>query len=130
MGAIVVIGVLTHAKAFTMRSVSLVATGILLFSPDSLFSVSFQLSFIAVMGLVAVFAIIPYKKGIRAMGYRVCIASSVAMLVTLPFSAYHFGTVAVYSVGANMLAVPMMAVSIAPLLMVSVFEYILMGTGV
>ena len=129
MGAIVVIGVLTHAKAFTMRSVSLVATGILLFSPDSLFSVSFQLSFIAVMGLVAVFAIIPYKKGIRAMVYRVCIASSVAMLVTLPFSAYHFGTVAVYSVGANMLAVPMMAVSIAPLLMVSVFEYILMGTG-
>ncbi len=129
MGAIVVLGVLTHGKAFTIRSVSVVASAILLFTPESLFSVSFQLSFMAVLGLVAVFSYIRYNRGIWAMAYHVFVASTVAMLVTLPFSAYHFGTVAIYSVLANMIAVPMMAVAIVPLLMVSVFEYVLFGSG-
>ncbi len=129
MGAIVVLGVLTHRKSFTIRSVSIVASLILLIQPESLFSVSFQLSFIAVLGLVAVFSYVPARRGVRAMIYHVCIASIVAMCVTLPFSAYHFGTVAVYSVLANMVAVPMMALCIAPLLLVSVFEYMILHTG-
>lgn len=129
MGAIVVLGVLSSRKSFTIRSVSLAATLILIVSPASIFSPSFQLSFSAVLGLVAVFQFVSYKHSIFGVFTHIILASTVAMVVTLPFSAYHFGTIAVYSVLANIFAVPFMSTILAPLLMMSVLEFCLLGTG-
>ena len=74
--------------------------------PESLFSVSFQLSFIAVFALVGMFQV--YKHKIKAFGFflGVVISSFVVQIVTMPFIVYHFGLVSIYSVLANVIAIP------------------------
>ena len=51
--SIVLIAVLLDRPALTMRNVALAALLILIVSPESLFDPSFQMSFAAVVGLVA-----------------------------------------------------------------------------
>jgi predicted membrane metal-binding protein len=53
MMSIVLIAVMLDPPALTMRNVALAALAILVVAPESLFDVSFQMSFAAVVGLVA-----------------------------------------------------------------------------
>jgi competence protein ComEC len=53
MMSIVLIAVMLDRPAITMRNVALAALAILVVAPESLFDVSFQMSFAAVIGLVA-----------------------------------------------------------------------------
>ena len=130
MASLVVLGVLTYRRVFTMRSVALVASLILLLQPESLFTPSFQLSFGAVIGLVGVYEVWTFKRrGVFAFLYGVLLSSVVAMLATTPFAIYHFGTVGTYSVLANMFAIPLMGFVVVPSLMIGVFESLLFGTG-
>ena len=131
MASLVVLGVLTYRRVFTMRSVALVASLILLLQPESLFTPSFQLSFGAVAGLVGVYEMGTFKRrGVYAFLHGVLLSSLVAMLATTPFAIYHFGTVGTYSVLANMFAIPLMGFVVVPSLMIGVFESLLFGTGV
>jgi competence protein ComEC len=53
MMSIVLVAVMLDRPALTMRNVALAALAILVVAPESLFDVSFQMSFAAVVGLVA-----------------------------------------------------------------------------
>ena len=55
MMGVVMIAILLDRPAITMRNVALAALAILAFSPESLFDPSFQMSFAAVIGLVAAY---------------------------------------------------------------------------
>ncbi|MBS1103435.1 ComEC/Rec2 family competence protein [Gluconobacter sp. Dm-62] len=125
MASIVTLAIVTGRRVLSMRSLSIVALLILLVSPVSVVDVSFQMSFAAVMGLIAGYAALrePLMR-LRGEGqwYRVvasyCAAltltSLLAGLATLPVSMAHFGTLQPWFVLANLVAVPLAAVWIMP----------------
>lgn len=117
------VGILLDRVAITMRLVAITAVVLLVLTPESLLGVSFQMSFAAVVALVAV-----YERGRgwlsagqggllrRAWVYFVAVAvtSLVAGAATGFFAAFHFNNVATWGLITNMAAVPIMSVVIMP----------------
>jgi competence protein ComEC len=125
MVAIVFLAVLVDRNPLSMRLVAVAATVVLLLRPESLLSVSFQMSFAAVLCLIAA-----YEAGWRRLAawrreagwwrapavYVVGVALStiVAGAATAPFALFHFQQTALYSLAANLVAVPATALWIMP----------------
>ncbi|MCH7941731.1 MAG: ComEC family competence protein [Proteobacteria bacterium] len=127
MGALVIAAVLLDRTAISMRSVALAAVAVLLVQPESLLGPSFQMSFAAVVALVAVFEFLRERSGKsdavyvyhwtgRARRYfiGVCLMTVIANLATGPFAIYSFNRFAVYGLAANLVAVPLTALWIMP----------------
>lgn len=78
-----------------------------LWSPENIVDIGFQLSLVAVGSLV-LFARPPDQEGfdLREYTLRYATASIVVTLATAPLLAYHFGLIPLMSVPANMLVVP------------------------
>ncbi|MHA1537513.1 MAG: ComEC/Rec2 family competence protein [Alphaproteobacteria bacterium] len=126
MLAIVLLGVLVDRTAISMRLVAWAATAILLLAPESLLSVSFQMSFAAVIALVAAYEALRARlAGWRNRGNRwfsritayaggVLLTTFIAGLATAPFAVFHFNRFAFYGLAANMVAVPLTAMWILP----------------
>jgi competence protein ComEC len=106
---ITVIGICLDRGSISMRLVAWAALFILLLSPESLLSVSFQLSFAAVTALVAVYETITARREwaaneparVQSAGSRIPryvlqlgLSSMIATLATAPFALYHFNRVA------------------------------------
>ncbi len=132
MLALVMIAVLVDRRPDPLRLVAIAATIILLLTPESLLSASFQLSFAAVTGLIAFFSWYhrnmhyPYgdtpmtigeKLRYRVMYYPMGImaGSVVAILATAPFALYHFQQVNLYGVLANIAAMPLVTFWVMPM---------------
>lgn len=137
MTGIGLLAIMLDRSPFSMRLVAFAAAVVLLASPDSIWSASFQMSFGAVIALVAVADWMrPYwSEYIRNGGWMrkvlVYIAGSVmttliASLATNPFSSFHFQQIASYSVIANTLAIPLTGLVIMPMMIVS---FLLMPFG-
>jgi competence protein ComEC len=117
MTSIVLTGVLLDRKAISLRSVAWAAIIILLLYPESLLGPSFQLSFAAVTGLVAFYErrkIISSQSKTIDYFKDVLSSSFIASTATMPFAAYHFNRIALYGIGANLLAVPLTVFWIMP----------------
>jgi len=137
MIALVLLAVLFDRRAVSMRLVAWAAMAILLLSPESLLGASFQMSFSAVVGLVAVYEFLR-RKGVfdkipqtwvgKVGRYvaGVALTTAVAGLATGLFAAYHFNRVADFSLAANVIAVPATALWIMPW---AVVAYALMPLG-
>lgn len=138
MVAIMFGAVMLDRPAITMRNVALAALIMVTFRPESVVDVSFQMSFLAVVGLVAVFE---FREDMRRGGKQagsvpapfgriggrivlyvagVALSSVVAGLATGPLAAYHFHRMAVFGVVANLVAVPLMALLIMPFALLGV----------
>lgn len=121
MAAVVLSAVLVDREAVSLRLVALAAFAVLAIRPDVLTGASFQLSFAAVVALVAVYETWRFQGGrlagglggwlVRAVRYVVGVAvtSIVATLATAPFVTFHFQAIALGGILANMLAVPLTA---------------------
>lgn len=126
MVAIVMLGVMIDRVGISMRLVAIAATILLLLAPESLMSASFQLSFAAVVALVAVYETLAGRGflmrrrdsgPIVRLGWVVgttALTSVVAGAATAPFALYHFGRLAAYGLLANLVAVPLTALVIMP----------------
>ena len=119
--ATVMMGMVFASLIFYRRSASLnsllvAALLILIFSPSSLYSVGFQLSFITV-GAVLMFARLPegFTSRHQWVNYltSTALTSAVAMVATVALCAHYFHTISIASVVANLLILPVL-----PLLMV------------
>lgn len=126
MAALVTLGLLAGRRAISMRGLAVAATLLLLLQPQSLGGVSFQMSFAAVLVLIAGYeqlqrappAFLRHRPGVigflaRDLGF-VMTTSILASIATAPFAAYHFGQIETYSIPANMLAVPLTAFWVLP----------------
>ncbi|MBM3559935.1 MAG: hypothetical protein FJX53_08700 [Alphaproteobacteria bacterium] len=108
-----------------MRVVGWATAAILLLRPESLTGASFQMSFAAVVALVAVWE--TWGRRLAARGDATLLARSlayvggialtslVAGLATTPYALFHFDRLVHYGIAANMVAVPLTAVWIMPL---------------
>lgn len=125
MATLVVLALLAGRRPISLRGLALAAAGLILISPADVVGVSFQMSFAAVLALIAGYdALRPVlaplhqegswrRKLARYVG-ALAITSFLAGTAALPFGAYHFGHVQPYYVAANLIAVPLTALWIMP----------------
>ena len=125
MASLVVLALLTGRRALSLRGLALAAAVLLLATPNELNGVSFQMSFAAVLALIAGYeALRPALarlRGENGPGRRVLVhvaglalTSLLAGTASAPYAAFHFGHVQLYAVLANLVAVPVTAVVIMP----------------
>jgi len=109
-------------------TLALAALVVLAVDPHSIFTISFQLSFLAVVGILwlapGIFSLISFqayeiRKGLLVRFYHYfCGLASVtvsAMLFLLPVTSFYFHRVSLVSFLANMTALPVMGISILPI---------------
>lgn len=122
MGAI-----LLSRRPFSLRSVGFAALLVLVLQPSTLVTASFQMSFAAVIGLIVAFRFADRRKSggqrapRRALGYfiGVSVSSLIATATTGIFALYHFQQLSLLGIIANLVAVPLTALWIMPLLMIA-----------
>lgn len=126
MLALVLTALLFDRVEISMRPIAWAAVIVLAFAPEAILSPSFQLSFAAVIGLVAVYETWRRHRQTRARSrfgwpfrYIAGVAATtlIASLATMPFAAFHFHRIALAGVAANLLAVPVFAFCVMPALL-------------
>lgn len=132
MTSVVLIGILFSREAVSMRMVALAAMILLVISPQILVSAGFQMSFAAVVVLIAFYEryaaqlrqVLQGKRWWNSVVFYIAgllIADLVASLATLPFTIYHFNQVAVYTLVGNLLAGPIVGFVIMPFVLLALF---------
>ena len=123
MITLVLIGIFIDRKTVSLYNLLLVGFVILLFRPEWITSISFQLSFTAVMILVSLFeditTRIPRFKFIHAFVGAI-IANVLITLALAPFIAYHFNVFNPYGILGNLLTSILFSCIVMPLLFVGV----------
>lgn len=138
MVAVVFLAVLVDRPALSVRNLAIAALIILLREPEAAVDASFQMSFLAVMGLVAFYEAwsqftaargrenVPRRRiarlaiwALTAAGLSLVTSFIAGVGSSLP-AAYHFGRLSPYGVLANGLAIPLVSLLIMPAALVSV----------
>jgi len=138
MTSVVLLALLLGRQPVSMRLVAFAAAVILAMSPEALLSASFQMSFAAVVALVAAYERLAPRMGETFRGQGVTgrlslyflglIATTIiAEIAIAPFAIFHFQQLPLYGLLANMVAVPVMAFWVMPL---GLLALLLMPLGV
>jgi competence protein ComEC len=128
MTAVVLIAIMVDRRAVTFRTLAVAAMIVLTIAPEALVHPSFQMSFAATLGLVALVQIgMPNLLAspddsttarVALWGGRefvmLLLASLVAGLATTPYAAFHFHRVTPYGVLANLAAMPVVSALVMP----------------
>ena len=137
MIAVVLLAVLIDRSALSMRTVAAAAAIVLVLAPEALLGPSFQMSFAAVIALIATFEVAgprfvewmaeagPLRKGLLYLA-SIGLTTLVAGTASAPFAVYHFGRFVNYGLFANLIAVPLTTIWIMPW---SVVAMLLMPLG-
>lgn len=124
-------GLLIGRKGFWLNSLLFAAFVIALWEPEAVFSLSFQLSFLAVfcIGLT-----IDKEKGEAKKSKKLLRSLKNALLMTLaaaagtaPLVAYHFHYVSLISPISNLLVAPLIGFILIPLSVIAALSYLLTG---
>jgi competence protein ComEC len=128
MTAVVLIAIIVDRRAVTFRTLAVAAMIVLTIAPEALVHPSFQMSFAATLGLVALVQIgMPNLLAspddsatarVALWGGRefvmLLLASLIAGLATTPYAAFHFHRVTPYGVLANLSAMPVVSALVMP----------------
>ena len=131
---VMLVAVMLGRRAITVRNVAIAALIVLLYSPESVLSASFQMSFAATLALVAGFEALSSRvdrrlelTGRPGPAGRVWLwatglatASILAGLATAPFAIYHFHRAAPLTLLANVVAMPVVDLVVMPMAMFAV----------
>jgi len=131
MACLFTVALMANRRPFSLRGLALAAAVLMLISPQQVPNVSFQMSFSAVLALIAGYeALRPWLRRLhgeswhRKVGSHVvalALTSALAGSASAPFGAYHFGHVQIYFVLANMIAVPLTAMWVMPAGLIALF---------
>jgi competence protein ComEC len=126
MAGLVTAGILAGRRAVSMRGLAIAALALMLTTPETVLSVSFQMSFSAVLALISGYAAVGHfftrfhasqswagrmLRHLLLLGLTSLLAGGASM----PFAAYQFGQIQPYWIPANLIAVPLTAFWIMPL---------------
>jgi competence protein ComEC len=124
MACLFTVAVLADRRPLSLRGLALAAVALMLISPQDVPDVSFQMSFSAVLALIAGYeALRPWLRRLHGASWHrrfvshlaaLALTSTLAGSASAPYGAYHFGHVQVYFVLANMIAVPLTAMWVMP----------------
>ena len=124
MAALVLIGILIGRRAFSLRGLAIAAMALMLLNPSAVPGPSFQMSFSAVLALIAGYEVIGHhlqprpERRLRGLGRHIAALAYTSFLAggaSMPFAAYHFQQIQPYYILANLIAVPLTALLILPL---------------
>jgi competence protein ComEC len=130
MITVMFLAVMLDRPALALRNVAIAALLILVVYPDSLFDAGFQMSFAAVVGLVAAYEWLrarraarplpgpgerrgPLGQGVHFFG-EIIGTTIVASLVVAPFGIYHFHNTQLLAMLANVAAIPICNLIVMP----------------
>ncbi len=130
MVGLALLAIVLDRQPVSLRLLAAAAALILLLSPESLLSASFQMSFAAVTALVAGYEWLSQRRsrGSRDLGFLawlglylsfLLLSSVIANLATAPFAVFHFNRLAVFGLVANLVAIPLTAFWIMPAALVA-----------
>lgn len=131
MLAVMFSAMLADRPALSLRNVALAALLILVIQPAAVLNAGFQMSFLAVTGLLSFFAarrnrpkpLPPRRQSLwplfvlrMGLGWLGVMAATtlIASLCTGPVAAFHFNRVSPYSLLANLLALPIVSAIVMP----------------
>ncbi len=135
MIGLVLSAILFDRRGLSMRLVGFAAAAILLVQPEALLGVSFQLSFAAVIALIAAYEALSawrlrrkkfgsYSRSVwrKPLLYLagVALTTLIAGSATAPFASFHFGRFPHYGMIANVLAVPVTALWVMPWMIIAI----------
>lgn len=130
MTALALLAVMIDRLHLSMRVVAWAAVAVMLATPPDILGPSFQMSFAAVVALVAFYE----TFGLRLSAWRaergtigrfgfyfvgLALTTVIATLATTPFSIYHFNRFALHGLAANAIAVPLTGFWVMPWAMVA-----------
>ncbi|MEN6543755.1 ComEC/Rec2 family competence protein [Parvibaculum sp.] len=131
MIALMFVAIIFDRPALSMRNVALAALLVLAWQPESLLGASFQMSFAAVVGLIACYES-PLVQRFTAMnegsdGFLfgslrfafnyvagVLVTTTIAGFATGAYAAFHFDRIALYGMAGNLGALPIVSVLVMP----------------
>ncbi|MGV6818934.1 MAG: ComEC/Rec2 family competence protein [Parvularcula sp.] len=130
------IAILLDRRAISLRNVAIAAIIIMCLKPEAVLAAGFQMSFGAVMALVAAYEAweqwrrkhphtFHSPRLLRFIG-GVVFTSFVAGMATSPFAVYHFGRIANYGLLANLAVMPLFSAGVMP---IAVFGLMAMAVG-
>lgn len=110
---------LTHDD-ISLNSIAAAASLILIFSPAALWDIGFQMSFLAVLGIVlcrmrmesARFYHIMWRRRWRSVVFSFVLVSLSAQMAVLPLSMHYFGNIPILFLVANIVAIPLATIII------------------
>lgn len=135
MLAIMFLAILIDRPALSTRNLTLAALFILVVEPEAAISASFQMSFLAVVGLVSFYDfwsnrereeraesqakfIVILQRAIRVVLLAAATTLIAGTLSSIP-AVYHFGRASPYSLIANLLATPVIGILMMPMALAS-----------
>ncbi len=135
MLAVITLAVMLDRPAITMRSLAVAAWLILLWQPYMAVRAGFQMSFLAVAGLVAVYEVATWRrrradgrnmsdteqsgafrilrKGLLFLG-GILVSTTTAGLMTMLPAAWHFHRMAAFAIAGNLVALPVLTLMVMP----------------
>ncbi len=129
MASLFTLALMCGRRPASLRGLAVAGAVLILLGPQEVAGVSFQMSFSAVLALISGYETLrPWLRRLqgrsrpRRLGCYVlalALTSALAGTASAPFGAYHFGHVQVYFVFSNMLAVPLTALFVMPIGMLS-----------
>ena len=131
MISVMFLAVLLDRPALAMRNVAISALVILALYPESLLDIGFQMSFAAVVALVAVYEEVARRVEARGRAEPglllkplllfggIALTTVVAGLSVAPFAAYHFHTSQQFALVANLIAIPICNLVVMPAALVT-----------
>ncbi|WP_149535546.1 ComEC/Rec2 family competence protein [Siccirubricoccus phaeus] len=124
MAALVTLALLAGRRALSLRGWALAAALVLAVNPAALLGASFQMSFAAVLALIAGWEWLRprlptgqgdgWRRRLLLAGFGLVATSLLAGAATTPFGLHHFGRLQLYGVAANALAVPLTSLLVMP----------------
>jgi competence protein ComEC len=137
MIAIMFVAVMLDRQALAMRNVALAALFILALFPESLLDPGFQMSFAAVVSLIAAYELVrdrteEQERGgwLRPAAFflgGIVLSTVVASISVAPIGAYHFHRSQQYALLANLIAVPICNLIVMP---AALLTLVLMPLGI
>jgi competence protein ComEC len=126
MASLVTLGVAAGRRAVSLRGLAIAAVLIMLFTPEAVVGVSFQMSFSAVAALISGYAAargmfaqlneaVSHHRRMAAHLAALFYTSLLAGAASMPFAAYQFQQIQPYWIFANLVAVPLTALWVLPL---------------
>ncbi|MFT6386386.1 MAG: ComEC/Rec2-related protein [Rickettsiales bacterium] len=127
--SLIFVAILLDLKPDPYRSLAFASLVILIFAPNLIFSVSFQLSFAAILALITLGSELkkyhinssqrPFYLKFIFYFFGIILSSITATIATTPFVIYHFNNFISFGVFANLVAIPIVSFVTMPLGFVS-----------
>ncbi|MDI3306316.1 MAG: ComEC/Rec2 family competence protein [Acetobacteraceae bacterium] len=125
MAALATLALLAGRRVLSLRAWALAVAAVLLVQPAALLGASFQMSFAAVLALIAGWEWLRprlpgaggkacWQRRLMLASFGLVATSVLAGAATAPFGLHHFGRLQLYGVAANALAVPLTSLLVMP----------------